>query len=206
MYLHHIVHSDEKRICKTIVIKQQQKQIMENDDETWYAELQIRAQTMNINTNIQSLKNKQKSTWKKEIKTKIQKAIEKEFTERTSQRTKLRFQRGKRFQREEYIEQCGVEMCQKIMMLRLNMVECKMNFKNANTDTKCTMCTKDETTEHLLECSYYKQFTGEHLETVDNNRMNDVEWLKKAVQVMGTIQEIRQQNFVISPALKGSKL
>ena len=203
MYLHHLIHSNDERICKTIVTKQQQ--IMEYDKETWYAELQNRVHTMNINTDIRSLKNKLKSTWKQEIKTKLQKAIEKDFIEQTSQKTKLRFQRGKSFEREGYVEQCGAETCQEIMKIRLNMVECKMNFKNANIDTKCIMCNNDETTEHLLECSYYKQFTGENLEPVDNNRIKSVDWLKKAVKVMGTIQEIRQQSIVTSPAPKGSK-
>ena len=207
MYLHHLVHSNDGRKSKNIVTKQEEKRTIENDHNTWLGELHSRVQTMNINTNIQSIKNKTKSTWKQEVKKKLQKAIEKKYREETASKTKLRFQRDKTFGKEEYIEKCDAGMCQKIMNLRLNMVDCKMNFKNANEDTNCLTCNhSEETTEHLYECEHYKQFTGGNLEPISSNELKSVEWLKKAVNFMDIIQEIRQQYNVIGPALKESTL
>ena len=178
---------------------------MENDNNTWYGDLHRRTQTMNINTSVQSLKNKKKSVWKQEVKKKILKAIEQKYEEETANKTKLRFQQGKTFGKEEYVEQCDARMCEKIMNLRLNMVNCKMNFKNANEDTTCLVCDhSEETTEHLLECEHYKQFTGGNLKPISSNELKSVEWLKKAVSNMDIIQEVRQQHNVIGPALKGS--
>ncbi len=198
MYLHHIIHSGDERIIKKMVIKQQHLQTHDNDDETWYGELSNRVRPMDIDTSPHLVKKKKKSEWKKEIKQKLHKVIEKEFTTETQQKTKLRFQRGKSFKKEEYIEQCDAETCRKIMCLRLNMVQCKSNFKNANEDTSCVVCkANEETTEHLLTCEYYKHFAGEKLKPINRNELESVEWLVEAVKTMEIIQEVRQQNIVI---------
>ena len=49
------------------------------------------------------------------------------------------------------------------MSLRLNMVDAKCNYRGMYTDTTCAVCDKEETTEHLLECDYYRQFNGENM-------------------------------------------
>ena len=162
---------------------------------------------MDIETSPLSLEKKLKSEWKQEIKKKLVAAIEKEFSSETEQKTKLRFQRGKSFGAEEYVEQCDANTCQRIMNLRLNMVQCKANYKNMYTDLLCVVCNEQiETTEHLFVCTYYKQFFEETIQPVGINELKSVKWLTQAAKVMETIQEIRQQHIVIVPALKGSKI
>ncbi len=195
MFLHHIIHSSDGRIVKTMVKKQQQLQVTDNNNTTWYAELNNYVRPMNININTNVIEKKLKSEWKKEVKEKLHAAIEKEFHDETKQKTKLRFQRNKSFSMEEYVKTCDAEMVRKIMNLRLNMVECKSNFKNMYTDTTCIVCEhQQETTEHLLECSYYKQFAGNDLEPISEEKLESVEWLVKAARVMDVVQEIRRQH------------
>ena len=78
------------------------------------------------------------------------------------------------------------------------MVDCKCNFKGKYIDTVCVVCDELETTEHLLECKYYKQFTAEKLmEMVGKKELCSTEWLKKAARAMDTIQEIRKQHISV---------
>ena len=107
-------------------------------------------------------------------------------------KTKLRFLRGKKFEKEEYVEKCDAEMVGKIMRIRLNMVQCKMNYKGNAGDVDCIMCGNEETTEHLLECRYYEQFTGTHKMHVRKKDFESTEWLIKAARNMDLIQEVRE--------------
>ena len=137
--------------------------------------------------------NKSKSKWKKELKEKLANAIEEEFRDETEQKTKLRFQRNKRFQREEYVEQCNADMVRRIMKIRLNMAECKSNFKGKYSDTTCLLCNEEETTEHLFNCEYYKQYSGTY-SGMEELKIESTEWLIKAAVKMDVIQELRMQH------------
>ena len=49
-------------------------------------------------------------------------------------------------------------VCEKIMQLRLNMIDLKDNFRGLYDDTTCVACQQDtETTEHIFSCTKYKQ-------------------------------------------------
>ena len=120
-------------------------------------------------------------------------AIEKEFQDETEKKTKLRFQRGKPFQKEEYVKNCHAELVERIMKIRLNMVECKSNFKGKYSDTTCLVCDREETTEHLFECEHYRQYTGPHSE-LEKMDIASTQWLIKAAQKMDIIQELREQH------------
>ena len=146
---------------------------------------------MKINIELAVVKQKTKSGWKKEVKQKIAKEIEREFQEEAMQKTKLRFLRGKSFKQEEYVEKCDAEMVGKIMRIRLNMVECKMNYKGNSDNVECIMCNEKETTEHLFDCQYYKQFTGTHEMRFSEKDYESTEWLIKAARNMDIIQEVR---------------
>ena len=158
MFLHHLVHSGEDRIAKQIVLRQEQMIKEQNNRRTWYYELKEWIQITNIDIDISTnkLEEKSKSVWKKELKVKLLGAIEKEFQDETQKKTKLRFQRGKPFQKEEYVKNCNAELVERIMKIRLNIVECKSNFKGKYSDTTCLVCNREETTEHLFECEHYR--------------------------------------------------
>ena len=198
MFLHHIIHSSDDRIAKKIVLKQQEMFEEQVKKSTWFSEIHQRVNKMNIDVRMQSVEKKSKSSWKREVKKKIQIQIEKEFQEETKNKTKLRHLLQKPFQMEEYVQSCEAEMVEKIMNVRLNMVESKCNYKGKYVDTSCFACGEEETTEHLLECNYYKQFTAEKIEgDVGRNELCTKEWLMKAARAMDTIQELRRQHISV---------
>ena len=196
MFLHHIVNSTDERIAKRIVKRQEEMR----NKQTWFSELHERVEPMNIDIDTIKLEGRKKSGWKAEVKEKIYRAIEKEFQRETNIKTKMRFQQGKAFKMEEYVSTCDAEMVGKIMRIRLNMVECKSNYKGQYTDTNCLVCNQNETTEHLFECEHYRKFTG-----ITELELDSTEWLVKAARMMDTIQEVRMQYSSVNyPALKGS--
>ena len=138
----------------------------EEKNNTWYAELYHKVKPMNIDIQIKEVEKKKKSSWKSEVKEKICQEIEKELQELARQKTKLRFLKGKTFEREEYVETCHAEMVGKIMNIRLNMVDCEANYKSNHEDEKCVVCGKKETTEHLFECQYYRTISGTDIMTI----------------------------------------
>ena len=193
MFLHHIINSDEDRIARRMA-ERQEEMMDENRNGTWYSELWHQVHPMGIATSTEQLREVSKSVWKKEIKKKLGIQIAKEYYEEAQKKTKLRFLRNKQFQMEEYVDVCDAETVARIMKIRLNMVECKMNFKGKYEDTQCLVCDQQETTEHLLQCEYYKQFTGPHAEVVGKMDKGSKNWLEKAARVMDIIQEIREQH------------
>ena len=58
------------------------------------------------------------------------------------------------------------------------------------------MCAEVETTEHLLKCDYYKQFTGPE-SNPNQLELESTNWLIKAAQRMDIIQEIREQHYSV---------
>ena len=191
MFLHNLVHSDEKRMARQIIIRQQQLE----HEENWYTELKEKVKEMGIDTNFSHIENTSKSTWKQTIKLKIKARIQAEFEKETEEKKKLRFLKGKAFKKEDYIDETDAKTCQTIMSIRLNMTNNKMNYKNQHTDTMCVGCfTDEETTEHLFHCAKYKELTG-HTMSLDKNchQMNSTQWLVEAAQTMDLIEEIRSK-------------
>ena len=195
MFLHHIIHSSDDRIAKRI-IKRQEQIMLQGNNSTWYAELKDAVEPMDINIKTNVVQEKTKSNWKKQVKERIKKGIASEHHEETKKKTKLRFQRGKEWGRMDYVETCDAETVGKIMNIRLNMVDCKANYKGVHEDTKCVMCAEVETTEHLLVCNYYKQFTGPE-SNPNQLELESTNWLVKAAQKMDIIQEIRGQHYSV---------
>ena len=197
MFLHHLIHSSDDRIAKMVVLKQQQMMMEEKKNNTWFAELYHRVAPMKIDIKIEVVEKKKKSSWKKELKKKLGEEIEREIQELAKQKTKLRFLKEKPFEREDYVETCHAEMVGKIMSIRLNMVDCRANYKNNSADVKCVVCDEIETTEHLLECQYYETILGTINMAKGDRKMNSTEWLIKAARRMDFIQEIRKQHISV---------
>ena len=82
------------------------------------------------------------------------KKIEKRLGEEMKEKTKLRLVRDDKFERKNYIiEERGNKII-KIMKIRLNMAECRCNYKGMyGNEIMCPLCQEEEdTTEHLLQC------------------------------------------------------
>ena len=191
MYFHHLIHSDDRRIARKLILNQMEGK---GKGKTWY-EHGVKQWLVKLDMVVRSeseMLEIKKSTWKKEVKEKIEELVKKKLEEEGKKMTKLRF--AKSFARQNYLDECRMEEVKKIMKLRLNMVELKANFKGKYENTMCPACNKaEETTEHVIVCPEYQYITQHSLETSNiTEKMNDLEWLKKASQVYEQIEETRK--------------
>ena len=191
MYFHHLIHSEEKRITRQIVVNQMKDM---GKGKPWYnqgvKEWLIKLEMHYTEEEVMGIS---KSTWKKELKEKINKIVGDEMEQQSTEMSKLRF--TKKFEQQEYVGQYRLEKVKKIMQMRLNMTDLKANFKGKYDDTKCPACkVEEETTEHVIACEEYRKITGHTLNVaVDiQEQMNDIVWMEEACEVYSQIEEVRK--------------
>ena len=189
MYFHHLMHSDERRTTRKIILNQM-KGI--GKGKTWYGNgVQPWLTKLNMDDLEDDIMDIKKSEWKRKLKEEIENCVAKELEEHSRNMTKLRF--TTKFQRQRYVTECRMEKVKKIMKMRLNMVELKANFKGKYEDTTCAACRKAvETTEHVIECEEYRKITGHSLKQME---WDNLAWLEEACEVYEQIEEVR--NWII---------
>jgi hypothetical protein len=159
MNLHNLLHSDEKRIAKRIIVNQMNG---EGSKINWYSEVHHWIIKLNMVSEEERIMEMLKSEWKKVVKEKIEIAVREEVEGKLNM-TKLRF--IKDAQQKEYLKECRMEEVKKIMQVRLNMTELKPNFIGEYRDRTCPACEREEeTTEHVMVCSVYKELLGHQLD------------------------------------------
>ncbi len=191
MFFHNIIHSSEERVIRQLVINQ--KGIKE---ETWYTGVEKWLSVLQIEREEEKIKEIKKSTWKKLVKDGLQKVIEREVLQKASESTKMQF--VKNFQKQEYIGKCNMATVKEIMKIRLNMVEVGENFRGKVTGAVldgaswCLACgCEKETTEHVINCSKYRELTG-HTVVTSENCFENTAWLINATKAYQTIEETRE--------------
>ena len=196
MFLHHLIHSEPGRVCRQIVVIQQEEQM----EETWYGELEEKTKEMGINIKKEVIQKYKKSEWKKHVKEKITKKIEEDLQKQYESKTKLRFLKGKQFQQEQYFKVANAAQCKLIMEIRLNMLDLKMNFKGMYDDTVCTGCfAEEESTEHFLQCKKYMELTQHNIKTTNiEEDIKSTEWLIRMAKQMETLQKVRKHRLQYS--------
>ena len=179
MWLYRLVNSDDERLAKRILKKQEQ------EENNWYTEIKTFAQKNSINIQYHQIQEITYNEYKEHIKTQIKHKIYRELNNKKQEMTKLRFIKpGKQ---QEYLksEQTTLKQAQTIMKIRLNMIATKSNYKNDEEDTTCRRCGQvEETTEHVLEC-----YTGT---TFDKNKIDDTKWLKTVAPMYEGIHDINR--------------
>ena len=189
MYFHHLIHSDERRIARKVVINQMDGK---GKGKSWYGQgVKGWLLKLEMPTDQSEVLEVSKSRWKKELKSKIENLVVEELEQHRTSMTKLRFIRG--FKEQDYVKKFRMEKVKKIMQMRLNMIELKSNFKGKYGNTLCTACKKEnETTEHVINCVEYRKITGHTLQSKQvNEEMNNLEWMEEACEVYQQIEEVR---------------
>ena len=189
MHLHNLLHSDDRRVAKRIIVNQSNG---EGSKINWYTEVNHWLVKLDLKSEEEAIMETSKSAWKKVVKEKVEQAAREEV-EGKFHMTKLRHCGNA--MRKDYVKEGRMEEVKKIMKVRLNMTELKANFPGKYHDRTCPACGKnDETTEHVIQCDAYKKLVGHELR-IDKDikeHMNNTEWLKEAIKVYELIEETRQ--------------
>ena len=190
MYFHHLLHSDERRIARQIVINQMKGL---GKGKTWHQDgVRGWLTKFGLEKNEEEMLKISKSAWKKAVKEKIESTVKAELEKEAKTKTKLRFTTT--FGRQDYTKECRMEEVKMIMKIRLNMVELKANFRGKYKDNLCPACKQtEEATEHVIQCPEYKELLQHTLEINQlQEQMSDVKWVREACKVYEQIEATRK--------------
>ena len=110
MWYHALIHSEEKRVAKKIL----EQQIKEKKNN-WAKQVMRWGSELELDMNMNRIKNINKAKWKREIKGKSAEKIEKIIKEEAENKTKLRFIKKEKFEEKEYMKTCQFKTCKQIM-------------------------------------------------------------------------------------------
>ena len=111
MLLHNLLHSDDERLAKLIVIEQKRSE----QPNCWYSEIKTVIETLQIK---QDPANTSKQEWKTATKEAIQEKVAAEAKEKIKSMKKLRF--VKNFEQKPYITEMTASETIETLRLRLN--------------------------------------------------------------------------------------
>lgn len=167
MFYHNLLNSDERRLCKRMVIEQEAC----DDKDTFYADVMDMASSIGLSLDIV------KTSSKAELKTKLKKLINQSMVnlvKKSLHMSKLRFVNpSDTFGRKQYLLKMDGFSAVKTLKTRLNMLPVYGNFKGDLTLPRiCKWCDieEDDTTEHFLTCTKMGvcNITPEHLRNEDD--------------------------------------
>ena len=149
MYMQNILKSDQRRLCKRVVIDQRENE----EEDTLYQTTKESLEEYNIN--IDEIADMNKSQLKKKVKEKIGMITNKMVGKERSKMTKLRFTEDNKFERKQYISTFDGFQAMQTLKTRLNMQPIYANYKaDIKMERMCPYCKAEEdTTEHLIECN-----------------------------------------------------
>ena len=149
MLVQNILKSDDKRLCKRILLEQERE---DEDDDTLYATTRKALEKYGID--IREIANMKKSELKRKVKERIDEEMTKMIQKAASNMPKLRFMRGEKFERKRYIKEMGGYDSLQVLRTRLNMQSVYRNYKgDVKLAKHCPYCLEaEDDTEHLIEC------------------------------------------------------
>ena len=136
MLYHHIIHSDERRVIKKVIIEQ--KNSLRKG--TWYHGVTQLITKYNIKENAEEVL---KSAWKRIVKKQIKDIKEKEIKSNCKGRSKSRSVVDDDYTMKEY---------KRVLKMRMHMVNIPCNF-NHGEQVRCWLCGMENVkSEHYFEC------------------------------------------------------
>ena len=160
MYTQNILKSDNRRLCKRVILDQKENE----EEDSFYGTAKQQLEKYDIDIDL--IADMQKSELKKLVKDRINRKMEKMFEETAKRMKKLRFITDFRCQRKEYMAQMDGFECLQTIKTRLNMLPVYANYRaDVTLKSTCEHCNKaEDTTEHLIEC----EMLGETILTKEN--------------------------------------
>ena len=147
MLFHNIMHSDERRIIKKIILYQME----EGRKNTWNDSVCRLIEEYSINLKVEEVS---KSVWKKEVKSRIRSVDEEEIREQCRSLKKTRSVQEDSFQLQPYLSELSISLATDVAKARLHMCKVPGNYKTRWAMKSCPLCGAEETaTEHYFTCN-----------------------------------------------------
>ena len=148
MLYHNIMHSDDRRTIKSIILFQKE---FERRSGTWFSDVQRMIKIYGITAEVNNVL---KSAWKKEVKQRITEVNKQKVIKRCEEGVKTRFISTNEWGRKSYMNNATVEEVKRILKTRLCMVALPCNRRQREAEPGCSLCgNKDKIRmEHYLEC------------------------------------------------------
>ena len=144
MLYHNLVHSDDERRAKIVILEQEREEM----EECWFHNVKMESTTIGIDLTRRLVESKSKEQWKTFVNGKVEKEYEKMCEEKIRTMSKLRFLGNKA--RDTYIFNTFNTDFTEAMTIRLNMTE--MISRNYGGEEHCYICNEQDSTEHILQC------------------------------------------------------
>ena len=175
MLVQNILKSDDRRLCKRLLVQQAE----EGDDDTLYATTKAALDKYGIE--IRSIASMKKSQLKKMVKEEIEKEMNRMIQKAAENMTKLRFIKGDKFGRKSYMEEMDGQASLLVLKTRLNMLPVYKNYKGDMTLNKmCQYCfSEEDSTEHLVDC---KELGRTMLSSEDIKNTNNKELWRQLIE------------------------
>ncbi len=180
MLYHNLVHSDDERRAKAVILEQEREEM----EECWFHDVKMESATIGIELTRRLVESKSKEQWKTLVNGKIEKEYEKMCEEKIRTMSKLRFM-GKRA-RDTYLFNTFNKEFTESMTIRLNMTD--MISKNYGGDEHCYICNEQDSTEHVLQCQEFG-------DAIDVNWLRDGREMGTIVQRFREMEEKRRETF-----------
>ena len=151
IFYHSIMNSDNKRLCKRILIEQESM----DDEDTFF--MDVKSMATSIGLHIDTILKSSKEVLKKILKVRINDMMLKSVDQSLHMK-KLRFvRRPQKFERKKYLSEMDGKAAMQVIRTRLNMLPIYGNFKGDVTLPRlCPWCEEaDDTTEHILTCKEF---------------------------------------------------
>ena len=152
MYLHRLLNLPQTNITQQILLEQQTM-----PGNTWLHNTLTELEELGLNISLDELKCKSKQQWKSTLTQAITQVDQNERQKWMQDSTKCKLIETLN-KVAPYIHKLQPAEAWIILKTRLGMLNLKMNYKTAHTDTICPLCTTEpDTQEHLLKCHKLSQ-------------------------------------------------
>ena len=183
MLLHNLLHSDDDRLAKLILIEQKRSA----QPNCWYSEIKTVIETLQIKQDPESTS---KQEWKTATKGAIQEKVIAEAKEKIKGMKKLRF--VKNFGQKPYITEMTAHETIETLRLRLNMT--MYIAGNIGKEELCQVCKKEkQTTEHVFDCTGLQNCNNL---TTDSLQSTETEVLRKTLKLFQGYEKKREEELL----------
>ena len=187
--LHQIMNSNDGRLLKRIILEQS-KQVYAN----WYNSVKTLCESYGIDISYENLLNHSKKKWKTYVKKIINGKVTEYLQQLCNRMKKLRHVVNDKYERKSYLVKGGKDQVRTMLMVRLNMVDVKSNYKNGNNDLVCPLCrVEEDTTEHIFECKETKMIRElEGIEKSDIYEKDDMNRIRVIERYVNEVMKRRK--------------